>query len=184
MTDLETALAEIATVLEQEGIPYMVIGGVATILWGNSRVTQDIDVTVWVEEDGLSSAVDRLARRLSPRVDDPEAFTRRTRVLPLQSSNRIPVDVVFGKLTFEENAIREAEEKNVGELKVRVCRVSDLIVHKVLSERSRDIEDVRFLITRYASELDRAALDAHVESLARELSRPGILAHYRACWPK
>ncbi len=183
MTELERALAEAAAIFDQENIPYMVIGGVAVIIWGNTRATIDIDVTVWVEEDALEPTIMRLSQRLLARVDDPCAFTKRTRVLPVKATSGVPIDIIFATLPFERQAIEDAEEKTLGESRVRVCRVSDLIVHKILSERPRDREDVRFLITRYADSLDRSVLDTHVESLARELSRSAILDFYRSCWP-
>ncbi len=41
-----TLLATIATALDQASIPYMVIGGQAVLLYGEPRLTEDIDITL------------------------------------------------------------------------------------------------------------------------------------------
>lgn len=43
MSGLEAALAEVAGRLEERGFPYMVIGGMANLQWGEPRTTQDLD---------------------------------------------------------------------------------------------------------------------------------------------
>jgi len=39
-------LARIGSTLEARGIPYMVIGGHAAVLYGGPRLTRDIDITL------------------------------------------------------------------------------------------------------------------------------------------
>ncbi len=39
-------LKQIASALDKAGIPYMVIGGRAVLLYGEPRLTKDIDVTL------------------------------------------------------------------------------------------------------------------------------------------
>ena len=50
MTAQEDALAQLAALLEDTRVPYMVIGGLANIVWGEPRATLDIDVTVWLAD--------------------------------------------------------------------------------------------------------------------------------------
>jgi hypothetical protein len=50
-------LETIALGLEKRGIPYMVIGGQAVLLYGEPRLTRDIDVTSRIlSSTGLSRA--------------------------------------------------------------------------------------------------------------------------------
>ena len=49
MTQLERALVEITTILDELRIPYMLIGGLAVSLWGEPRATLDVDLSLWVE---------------------------------------------------------------------------------------------------------------------------------------
>jgi len=74
-------LEKIALKLEQSDIPYMVIGGQAVLVYGEPRLTRDIDITVGVLPE-RADAVSDIARSagLRPLVD-PEAFTSKTLVL-------------------------------------------------------------------------------------------------------
>lgn len=64
MTAFEEAIAQMAAILEEERVPYMVIGGAATTLWGSTRATRDVDVTVWVDQGKIAETAAQLARRL------------------------------------------------------------------------------------------------------------------------
>ena len=39
MGQLEDALQSVVSVLEEQGLPYMLIGGMANLVWGESRTT-------------------------------------------------------------------------------------------------------------------------------------------------
>lgn len=51
MGQLEEALRAVMSVLEELGLPYMLIGGMANLVWGEARTTQDIDLTVHVDPE-------------------------------------------------------------------------------------------------------------------------------------
>jgi hypothetical protein len=42
MTDLESAVAETAAILDELTIPYMLIGALAVAAWGQARATLDV----------------------------------------------------------------------------------------------------------------------------------------------
>ena len=70
------------------------------------------------------------------------------------------------------------------ERRVRLCTSEDLVLHKLASERPRDLDDVEGVIVRQRTAIDRGYLDPLVRSLSEALDRPDILAHYRACLRK
>jgi len=179
VTALEDALLAIAALLEDRGIPYMVIGGMANAVWGVPRATLDIDVTIRVAEEAIEATVDHLRGGFSIRVDDPATFVRRTRVLPLQSPAGVAVDVIFGLLPFEEEAIRRAAAVRVGAGAVRFCTAEDLVLMKIISDRQKDLDDVREILRVRAGRLDDAYLEPRVRELAHLLERPEILERYR-----
>ncbi|WP_173050321.1 hypothetical protein [Nitrospira sp. KM1] len=47
-------LERLATALDRAGIPYMIIGGQAVLLYGEPRLTRDIDVTLGIDVDRVS----------------------------------------------------------------------------------------------------------------------------------
>lgn len=42
------ALRRAVRFLEREGIPYVVVGGLANAVWGEFRVTRDVDLKVYI----------------------------------------------------------------------------------------------------------------------------------------
>ena len=180
MTTPEAALVEIAGALADLRIPYMVIGGVANAVWGEPRSTLDVDVTVWVAEPELDAVVAQLVAKFRCRVARPAEFVRGTRVLPLQSARGERIDVVFGMLPFEEEAIRRAVTVRVAGADVRFCTAEDLVLHKIVSERERDLNDARAITRRRLAQLDLAYLEPRIEELSQGLERPEITARWQA----
>lgn len=178
MTALERALRAVVLFLDARKTPYMVIGGIANLVWGVPRSTLDIDVTVWVAEEREEDFIRELAGEFEPLVEAPVQFAARTRVLPLKTED-FRVDVIFGGLPYEQRAIARAGAIEMAGCSVRVCSPEDLVVHKIVSERARDREDARGIIRTLGGRLDRAYLDPIVEGLSRDLSRPEILEFYR-----
>lgn len=51
--EVRDAISALASALAELGVPHMLIGGIAVILRGVVRQTNDVDATVWAE--GLGS---------------------------------------------------------------------------------------------------------------------------------
>lgn len=181
MSGLESAVAEVAEFLDGQRVPYMVIGGFANLYWGRPRLTQDVDVTVQVPDSAWPDFVAQVGQRFQLLRDDALDFARKTRVVPITTPAGIRIDLVLAGLPYEESAIRRAVTVNVEGRSVRLCTAEDLIVHKLASERPRDLEDVEGIIQRQAGALDRTYLDPLVSQLAAGLERPEIERHYRSC---
>jgi predicted nucleotidyltransferase len=179
MTTQEEALATLVRHLNAHGVPYMVIGGIANIVWGEPRATLDIDVTVWVEDQDLASTIRTFTSAFRSLVEDPETFVRQTRVLPVETAQGVRADVIFGQLPFEEEAIQRAHRIAMAGTTVRVCSAEDLVLMKIISDRERDLADARGIIRRRITELDRAYLEPRVEELARLLERDEIRQRWR-----
>ena len=143
-------LAKLGQALESAHLPYMVVGGQAVLLHGEPRLTRDIDITVGVD----ASELPRVRRAtegigLAPSVTDVESFVRRTNVLPLSDpATFLRVDVIFSFTPYEAEAIGRAVGVVFEDVTVRFASVEDLIIHKLVAGRSRDIEDVAGLLTR------------------------------------
>jgi len=184
MGQLEDALRSVVSVLEEQKLPYMLIGGMANLIWGEPRTTQDIDVTVRVEPSALVDTVAQLSQIFRALPKDPQAFVKQTRVLPIVTANGIRVDLIFAELPYQEAAIRRARPISFGGIVVQVCSPEDLIIHKIISERPKDLDDVRGIIRTQRARLDRAYLDPLVLGLAADLERPEIRRYYLNLWRK
>ena len=111
----ERLLERIAKALESIGIPYMVIGGQAVLLYGEPRLTKDIDITLGADLDRLADVL-RLVRSidLNPLVD-PDTFTKQTMVLPCADPGTgIRVDLIFSFTPYERQAMTRVKTVKVG----------------------------------------------------------------------
>jgi hypothetical protein len=174
MTTQEEALVGIAGFLERQRVPYMVIGGLANIVWGEPRATLDIDVTVWVPEPQIPSFVGRLGESYSVLVDAPLPFIAAARVLPIETSSGVRLDIVFGLLPFERDAIDRARDVTIAGKPVRFCTPEDLLLMKIVSDRERDLTDAHALVLRRLADLDLEYLEPRITELARLLDRRDI----------
>lgn len=179
MTLQEQALVRLARSLSDDTVPYMVIGGVANAVWGEPRVTLDIDVTVGLPLSDVDRLVDCLAPHFAPLVEKPMEFVADTRVLPMRDEAGVRVDLIFGLLPFERQAIQRAKPVDIGGTTVQVCTAEDLILLKIVSTRERDLADVRGLVERNLRDLDLAYLEPRIRELADLLDRPEMVENWR-----
>jgi hypothetical protein len=179
MSLLEQTLIRIVEFLETRKILYMVIGGFANLYWGRPRLTQDIDVTVQVEESDLPDLLRDLQSAYQVLAPSPLDFARATRVLPVRDSNGVRIDLVLATIPYEMEAISRSVAIQVGTQTARICSAEDLILHKLASDRARDWEDVEGVILRQGPKLDREYLDPRVEELGRVLEKPDLVVFYR-----
>lgn len=182
MSSLEETLVRIVRLLDSNGIPYMVIGGMANLFYGVPRTTVDIDITLQVGEKELQPLIEKARKQFQLRVEDPTAFVSKTHVLPLEDRNHVLIDLIVAQLPYERRAIARARKERVQGTTVRICAPEDLIVHKIVSERPRDREDVRGLIARQAGALDRKYLDPLIADLSKALARPEMMGFYQRCF--
>lgn len=182
MNTLEQAVRSITHFLEARRIPYMLIGGVANLVWGEPRSTLDVDVSVLVEEEGWMYLIKDVAQVFRVIPENPLQFIRETHVLPIETETGVRIDLLWAQLAYEHKAIARASLQEVAGHSVRVCQPEDLIIHKIVSERPKDREDVRGIVRFQGLRLDRAYLNRVVRELSRALDRPELMAFLNRCF--
>ena len=143
-------LKRVARQLKQASIPYMVIGGQAVLLYGEPRLTRDIDVTLGIGVDGLARIKKALpAMGLKVLVKKDQDFVKRTMVLPTQDrESDIRVDFIFSFSPYERQAIGRARDIKIGRTTAKFASLEDVVIHKVISGRPRDLEDIRSILVK------------------------------------
>jgi predicted nucleotidyltransferase len=174
MRELGRTLKQVAGVLERAGVPYMVIGGLANLAWGEPRTTMDVDITVNTGETSIPAILE-LAKELgSLLAEDPEEVAERGRLVPIRTLGGVRVDMALATLPFELDAIARARIIDLEGVEIPVCTPEDLIVMKSVSQRARDHEDVIGILRRQRDSLDLERLDQTISGLAAELSEPEL----------
>lgn len=165
------ALKAIAACLNEAGIPYMVMGGQAVLQYGETRFTQDIDITLALTPDELERLIKPLKEcGFSPVPADYVSFLKDTWVLPVEHlETKTRADLVFSIIPFERDAINNANEISVDGVPVRYIGAEDLVIQKIFSGRPRDIEDADGILRLQRGKVDLDRIKEKVESLSREM---------------
>jgi predicted nucleotidyltransferase len=171
-------LKRLARALEAAALPYMVIGDQAVLVHGEPRFTRDIDITLGVGPDALA-ILKTLASQMNLSIlKDDDAFVQQTFVLPLRDdASGLRIDFIFSFSPYERQAIEHAVVIDIDGVPVRFASVEDLIVHKIVAGRARDLEDVRILLLKNDTvdhtyiESWLSQFDASLESHSREVFR-------------
>ncbi len=152
MRTLFQEAAALQSVLENEGWEFFFVGGIAVQIWGEPRLTTDIDLTVFtglVKED---ERIDRLLTLLQPRDMSVEAaaeFSRTARILLLRSSGGIDIDMMLNGISdLGEEYERSSFQRFTPELSLRVCSAETLVGMKTYAGRSRDIADLETILIK------------------------------------
>lgn len=86
---------------------------------------------------------------LTIRVADPEDFVRQTMVLPCEEAETgIRVDFIFSNSPYEAEALSRVNRVRIGVSDVCYASLEDLIIHKLVAGRPRDVEDVRNVLVK------------------------------------
>jgi len=168
----EALLKLLARELDRAQIPYMVIGGQAVQLYGEPRMTRDIDLTLGLGSEGLARVLAVCgACGLKPLSADPAGFVRETMVLPaLEERSGIRVDFVFSVTDYERQAINRSRPVELGGVSVRFAAVEDIVIHKLVAGRPRDLEDVRSIVIKNPG-IDRTYVEEWLGGFDRALDR-------------
>lgn len=128
----------------------MIIGGQAVLLYGEPRLTRDIDVTVGVNFEKLPLLLE-VARKANLQIlsEKPENFVKETMVLPTrEEKSGIRVDFILSFTPYEKQAIERAKPVHIEETNVYFASPEDLIIHKIFAGRPRDLEDVQGILIK------------------------------------
>jgi len=136
---------------QKNDLRYLVIGGIAAVLYGVPRATFDLDVLI---EPTLENAK-RLLRAMSEAGLGTAALVSADDVLATEITifaDRIRLDVQTSTpgIVFEEAWKRRVTMNYRGQV-LEVVSLADLIASKRASGRDVDLEDVRILTSRDVS---------------------------------
>jgi predicted nucleotidyltransferase len=143
-------------VLTERGVDFVVIGGIAAVLWGSPRNTFDLDIA-FALDDGNLEALGGVLLELGakPRgVDDDVPFVPDARTL--RRVELLTLNTAAGDLDLlarapgapkYESLRRRASRVDIGGFHVLISSIEDLIAMKRAAGRDKDWGDVAELQT-------------------------------------
>ena len=183
MNNRDEAAWELHLFLVAQGIPYAIIGGMAAQRWAEPRFTLDVDVTVAAPVDDPEGCVRALLERFRSRIEDPVAFARQSRVVLVKASNGCPMDISLALPGYEDEVMRRAVDYELEPGKVvKLCSAEDLIIHKAVAGRPRDLLDIEGAIARQRNALDVAYIRRWLTEFADILADPELLQRFERPW--
>lgn len=176
--NLNTALADLTHWLQNDKIPFAVIGGVAVGVRGEPRFTADVDVIIGLELDDALQLINRLhGSHFEPLFADVAEVVRTSFILPLRHvETGVKVDAAIGLSGFEQQLLARATKIEFAGVSAPVATVEDIILMKLLAGRPRDTDDCEKLAQRHGIHLDWEYLNQTAmqleEALAMNLTNP------------
>ena len=178
MKPLFLLAAELDHFFQQRRWRYCFIGGIANQRWGQPRTTVDVDVTLLTGLGGVESFVDELLSCYSGRIPDARSFALQHRVLLLQSSGGIGIDISLAMIPFEEKAVARASRYEfLPGVSLLTCSAEDLIVLKAFGDRAQDWLDVEGIVIRQTGRLDWDYIVSELTPLVNLKDSSDILTH-------
>ncbi len=179
MKELIDSVIAFQEILKKEGIPVAAIGGIAVAVWGEPRLTRDVDMKVLVSRENRSRLLPIL-RSLTPLQEDSDESFRRLGLAFFQDANGVRIDVMLADTIFDETAIRRAREIEITPGKsIRVCTAEDLIVYKMLSTRTKDRGDVESIVQKQGNALDDAYIENWLAQFEEALADSTLIRDFR-----
>ena len=151
---------DVLKAFEEEGIRYLIVGGMAVNLYGYVRLTVDLDLMVDLAESNLMKLIKVMEKlNYTPRVPvKPLDFTNvRKREEWMKDKGSVVftfidlkdpvkhIDIFLKNPVDFENAYHARKKLTVRDMKINLVSIDDLIAMKQLSGRPRDIEDITHL---------------------------------------
>jgi hypothetical protein len=153
---LQQAFEALVTTLNERGVRYAIIGGIATLQHTRLRTTEDIDAMLTVPQMSLPGLFEALGAR--GFVVDLMKNIREFRDQGLTAIRRgdVIVDLMRPVLPAYAHVLDRAITGEIMGMPVRVSSAESLVVMKLISLRPQDEADIQDLLATYRDKLDLA----------------------------
>lgn len=163
--------------LNERKIPYMLIGGLAISIWGEMRVTHDVDFKVSVDMP-LVDFRKLVLERFPARPTNIPVHKLSPHVIHIWASPDVAADILVGIFDYEREAIKRAVNAEVLGVSTRVCTAEDFIIHKAIANRDKDWMDVASILIRQRGKLDLKYIRKWLTEFAEGLENPELIQRF------
>lgn len=177
---IEKLIKKIAVYLDKAGIPYMIIGGQAVLLYGTPRLTRDVDITLGIDTDKFL-LVKKVCKRAKLKIlpKDPENFVKETKVLPAEETKlKIRVDFIFSFTPYEKQALKRVKKVRMSGYSVRFASCEDVIIHKMFAGRAIDEEDVKNILIKNRNKINFRYVKKWLSEFAKLSDQKEVLKRF------
>ena len=160
---------QIVKLLETLRFPYLIVGGMATGILGEPRLTHDVDAIV----DFQSSDIERIlqkARESGFLFNDPgiRKDIQEKGAFRLQYQKSW-ADLIVASTELEQSAFKRARRVKVLDVEANFPSPEDFILFKLIPGRPKDLLDVESVILRQRNKLDQVYLDQWAKRISDDM---------------
>lgn len=148
-TDLEQALLDAVTLFDQLGIRYALVGGLAAMVYGKSRFTEDVD---FVAEAGHMDQLNAQPDAMRQHGFDPGCTWK------LYHRSGVMIDL--WKDAFADQIVGRAQTVRLAHRSVCIATVEDLVAMKLRADRPQDEYDISEILK--ANVMDEELLQTRI----------------------
>lgn len=156
MEDAGAIAVRVASALEAEGIPYAIGGALAMGVHGYPRGTLDVDLNVFVEEDGLDGLLDVLLRTGAELDRERASAAAIHDGLFVARLDDVRLDVFVPSIPFSWEALRTRVRLSSGSQSLWFLSAEALAVFKLLFFRGKDRVDLERFVAVRKGRMDHA----------------------------
>lgn len=110
---------------------------------------------------------------------EAETFVKETMVFPvIDEKSGIRVDFIFSFSPYERQAIQRSKGIKIGRSEVKIAALEDVVIHKIIAGRPRDLEDVESILLKNP-DYDARYIEKWLVEFDNSL-RKNFLDHFKA----
>ena len=154
--------------VETSKVDYLIIGGVAVGVWGNIRVTEDLDLIIFVPKRNVKLIL-KNAKSLGFEFNEKIVITQAKDVGIFKIFYRnFHLDFLIASIDFERSALQRKRKVKIFNKEVFVPTKEDLLLLKIIAGRPKDIFDAEGIVNRQKGKLDIKYLETWAQKLSDE----------------
>jgi Nucleotidyl transferase of unknown function (DUF2204) len=168
------------SLLELASIKSVVIGGLAVAIWGEPRLTKDVDLRVLLRRENSDLLVSILSTEYKFLSESPQKKLREAGFIFTEDASGVRVDFLLTDNNYDIESVNHGRRiEPLPGLPIIVCSAEDLIISKMITNRAHDSEDARLIIRRQRNSLDDTYIEFWLGEFEHALDDSTLLSSYR-----
>ena len=167
------ALSAVGALLDEAKIDYMIIGGMASAVWGAPRPTYDVDIIVALPKDEIAQLLQLAVKHgFSYQKKEIEILLKsdmiRMRYQIPEKEFFVSIDCILAEVEYQRLALQRKQRKRVNQHWIWFASPEDVVILKLLSFRGRDQSDIESILIQQEGKLDIAYVKKWVKEFGLE----------------
>ena len=165
MRSIEDVMKDFIQILNEIGIGYEIVGGMAVNCWGNIRTTTDIDVII--DLTNVEEFIEKLKEKgFRVRKEDIEkALKEKSHFTIFDKEYVYHIDAKGVYSEREKESLSMRREIKIDGIRIYVSSPEDTIANKLLFGSEQDIKDAESIYVRQKEKIDVAYLGKRCREL-------------------